>query len=72
MRKELLIIFGKNVRTWRKKRNLSQEMLAEKAESHPNYIGFIERGERAATIVKLVALSKALDCRVTDLLKGII
>jgi len=72
MKKELLKTFGENVRAWRKRRGMTQEELAEKAESHPNYIGFLERGERAATIVKLAALTKALNCKVTDLLKDVI
>jgi transcriptional regulator with XRE-family HTH domain len=41
--------------------------LAEKADLHHNYIGELERGEKAATIDTLIKIAEALDIRVRDL-----
>jgi XRE family transcriptional regulator, regulator of sulfur utilization len=46
---------------------MSQEKLAEKADLHHNYIGELERGEKAATIDTLVKIAKALRLKVSDL-----
>ena len=50
---------------------MSQEKLAEKADLHHNYIGELERGEKAATIDSLLKISKALKMRVSDLVRDI-
>jgi len=71
MKKEIVKTLGKNIRYWRKKRGFSQEKLAELANCHHNHISFIERGERAATVVKVVYIAKALKCNLTDLFKGL-
>ncbi len=47
---------------------MSQEALAEKAELHHNYIGEVERGEKAATIDTLVKIAGGLKIRVHELL----
>ena len=47
----------------RKKADLSQEELAEKADIHPNYVGRIERGECTPTLTILLKVAKALDVR---------
>lgn len=46
---------------------MSQEKLAEKADLHHNYIGELERGEKAAGIDTLVKIAKALGVKVRDL-----
>lgn len=46
---------------------MSQEMLAEKANLHRNYVGEIERGEKAATIDTLLKIAKAFGIHVSDL-----
>ena len=53
-------ILGEAIRLYRKRAGMSQEQLAEKAELHHNYVGEVERGEKAATIDTLVKLAKAL------------
>jgi len=50
---------------------MSQEKLAEKAELHHNYIGEIERGEKAASIDTIVKIAKALRVRVGDLFSDV-
>ena len=62
---------GESIRIQRKKAELSQEQLAEKADLHHNYIGEIERGEKAATIDTLVKVAKALGVRVRDLVADV-
>jgi XRE family transcriptional regulator, regulator of sulfur utilization len=58
---------GETIRCLRKEAGLSQEALAEKADLHHNYVGELERGEKAATVDTLVKIAKALNVRVRDL-----
>lgn len=53
-------IIGEAVLKYRKKAKLSQELLAEKADIHPNYVGRIERGECSPTMDILIRVAKAL------------
>jgi len=64
-------VLGEAIRTRRKAKGMSQEELAEKAELHHNYVGEIERGEKAATIDTLVKFAKALGVRVRELVGGV-
>ena len=72
MEKKLLKAFGANVRRLRLKQDLSQEDLAELADCHRNYIGYVERGERKVSIVRAAALANALKCSSKELFKGLI
>ncbi|HUZ06124.1 MAG TPA: helix-turn-helix transcriptional regulator [Candidatus Paceibacterota bacterium] len=60
-------VLGEMIRSYRKNAGLSQEALAEKADLHHNYIGELERGEKAATIDTLLKIAKALNVKVRDL-----
>ena len=62
---------GERIRSFRKGKGFSQEVLAEKADLHHNYVGELERGEKAATIDTLVKIAKALGVRVGDLVRDI-
>jgi XRE family transcriptional regulator, regulator of sulfur utilization len=42
---------------------MSIEKLAERADLHPNYLGEVERGEKAASIDTLVKIAKGLRIR---------
>jgi transcriptional regulator with XRE-family HTH domain len=64
-------VLGERIRLLRKSAHLSQEKLAEKADLHPNYIGEIERGEKAVSIDTLLKLAAALRVRVRDLVDDI-
>lgn len=44
-------------------------MLAEKADLHHNFVGEIERGEKAATIDTILKIAKALGVRARDLVE---
>ena len=48
---------------------MSQERLAEKADLHHNYVGELERGEKAASIDSLVKIAKALGVHPSDLVR---
>jgi XRE family transcriptional regulator, regulator of sulfur utilization len=52
--------FGKRVKSYRRKRGLTQEELARLAQIDSKYIGSIERGERAPSFEVAERLSKAL------------
>jgi transcriptional regulator with XRE-family HTH domain len=60
--------FGQKVRYYRKKRNLSQEELAELANLHRTYIGQIETGKRNVALLNVAKIAKALGVSVKDLL----
>lgn len=60
-------LLGDTIRSYREKAGLSQEKLAEEAGLHHNYIGEIERGEKAATIDTIVKIAAALRMRARDL-----
>jgi transcriptional regulator with XRE-family HTH domain len=68
MRDAVLARFGRAVRRLRTARGLSQEQLAERSGSHPNYIGGIERGERNPSLLKISAIAKALRTSTSELL----
>jgi len=48
---------------------MSRETLAERADCHPNSIGFIERGERCPNIHTVCMIAKALGLKPSELLK---
>lgn len=52
---------GKNLGTYRKQRNLTQEQLAERAGLSPNYIGILERGEKLPSLETLLTLLNQLN-----------
>ena len=64
-------ILGETIRSCRKRAGISQERLAERADLHHNYVGEVERGEKAATIDTLVKIAKALGVRPRDLLDNL-
>lgn len=68
-REKLLKIFGKNVKIERIKKDLTQEMLAEKMNVSQNYIANIERGKANMSLVKIMELSEKLDITIEKLIK---
>ena len=64
-------LLGESIRSLRKHSGLTLEKMAEKADLHHNYLGELERGEKAATIDSLVKIAKALKIHVRDLVADI-
>ena len=60
-------LFGKAIRSLREERGYSQEVLAERAGLHRNYVGGVERGERNVALENIVKLAAALSVRTSDL-----
>jgi transcriptional regulator with XRE-family HTH domain len=60
-------LFGKAIRLLREERGYSQEVLAERAGLHRNYVGGVERGERNVALENIVKLAAALSVRTRDL-----
>ena len=61
-------LIGANIRKYRKKKRLSQEKLAEKADLHPVYISQVECAERAITIDSLLRITKAMGIRLRNII----
>ncbi|WP_298996735.1 helix-turn-helix domain-containing protein [uncultured Tenacibaculum sp.] len=66
---EILNLFGKNVKRYRRLLNISQEELAHKADLHRTYIGMIERAEKNITLINIEKIANALQVKIEDLLK---
>ena len=65
---ELLLVFGENLKNFRKERNISQEEFAFRAELDRTYISGLECGKRNPTLKILVKLAHALNMKPSDLL----
>jgi transcriptional regulator with XRE-family HTH domain len=68
--RDLIERFGQTVRRLRHGAGLSQEDFADKCGLHRTYIGFIERGERAVSIVTASKIAVAFGLRLWELLKS--
>jgi transcriptional regulator with XRE-family HTH domain len=71
VRDPVLKKFGKNIRERREALQLSQELLAEKADLDRTYVGGVERGERNSTLLSTLRIAKALRTTVAELCVGI-
>ena len=69
-KKEILILFGNNVRKYRRLLNISQDELAFKADLHRTYIGMIERAEKNITLINIEKIANALGVKIEDLLNN--
>ena len=62
------LLFASNVRRLRLERNLTQELLAEGAGLHTNYISSVERGQRNISIGNIERIACALGVSMAELL----
>lgn len=58
---------GSKIRILRKEAGLTQEQLAEMVDVSVNFIGYIERGERAPSMYTVEQIAQALDVDLKDL-----
>ena len=64
----ILGLLGRNIRSRRTARHLSQEQLAARSGLHRTYIGGVERGERNITVENLERIANALEVAPAELL----
>jgi DNA-binding XRE family transcriptional regulator len=62
--------FGENVASLRRRRNLTQEKLAEKIGTSSRYIQSIEAGEYFPSLLTLARLKTAFRCKWNEMLAG--
>ncbi len=62
--------FGANVKTWRLRRGISQEMLAERASLHRTYVTDVESGTRNLSLETIDRLALALEMSLPALFAG--
>lgn len=67
----VLIKLGNNIRAIRSEKGISQEELAFKINSARNFIGCIERAEKAPTIITLARIASALNITLSRLVENI-
>ena len=69
---KIRVEFGKNLRSIRRARGLSQEQLAYSAGVDRSYLGKVERGKVNLTNEKLYALADTLGCSPKDLIPELV
>ncbi len=62
---------GQNIRSHRKRLDLTQEALAHKCDMHPVELGRAERGKRDLRVSTVVRIAHGLEIAPKDLLDGI-
>lgn len=67
----VLIKLGNNIRAIRSEKGISQEELAFKINSARNFIGCIERAEKAPTIITLARIANALNITLSKLVENV-
>lgn len=67
----IFVIIGFRIAARRKELKLSQEELAEIVGLHRNYIGYIERGEKRASIDNIQQIATALNLTLEKLFKDL-
>lgn len=62
---------GATVRKLRRKRNLTQDVFAERSGLHRAHVGEIERGESNVTIQTLKTIADTLGVKIVDLVRSL-
>ena len=68
---ELLTKVGAGIRAWRKKAGLTMNQLAELADIDVGFLGYVETGKKAPSIVTAAKLAKALNLSLSDLFRDV-
>ena len=66
--RSLQCVLAENVRAFRRKRQISQEELADLCGLHRTYVGSVERAERNVTLSTLEVFARVLGVSVPELL----
>ncbi len=61
------VLLGQRIKELRKRTGFSQEQLAEKAETSPNYLSRMERGTENPSLDMLIKLAHALDVEMWEM-----
>jgi transcriptional regulator with XRE-family HTH domain len=70
-RDRILRSLGQSVAKHRRKKNLTQDVLAEKADLDRTYLSDIERGVRNPGLKNVAIIAKALGLTTAELCKGV-
>ena len=65
-----LLALGRALRKARRDRDLSQEVVGQRADMHANHVGTIERGVKDPRATTLLRLCEALDITPAELFAG--
>ena len=60
---------GRNIRSYRQRRGMSQEAFAEVLGVHRTYMGGLERGERNLTLRSLERIAEQMGVEVEELMR---
>lgn len=67
-----LTTIGKNIRKYRKRKGITQEVLAEMVGVSSNYMGILERGEKTPSLETFIIIANALGVSADMLLTDVI
>ena len=59
---------GKRISIARKKKHLTQEVLAEKVDCSPSFISYVETGRKEPSLERFVQIANTLECTADELL----
>jgi transcriptional regulator with XRE-family HTH domain len=71
MASDICILLGQRIRELRKSKGWRQIDLAEQSGVHEVHISDLERGSREVGLRTLLALAKALDVKLSELMQGL-
>ena len=63
--------FGSRLREFRVAKQLTLEMLADRADLHANYVGAVERGERNLSLYNIWRIAYGLGVAPADLMQAL-
>jgi transcriptional regulator with XRE-family HTH domain len=70
-RVETKVAVGRNIRAQRKRREMTQEQLAHRADIHPVEVGRAERGVRDMRVSTVAKLARGLEISPMELFRGL-
>lgn len=71
-RKEILETIGKNVKSIRLSRGITQEVMAEKLNKSTNFVSLLEKGLSGASLQTLVDICNILQVDANSIFKGLL